>query len=309
MGKSAIEQQAEKVFRHVKGGSHGTKGRYKDSCIVFCRWLANTFKVQNLKNLQGKHLAEYVAYRKLKGIDDRTIKNDLTAIRYLHNHVPGARYELPTNDELKEHYGISFKKTPEIDRERNRAWAEEEFESFVELAEDLNRYDVAFVIKLSRYLGLRISEAVGCQRHQLEKAIREGMYFLETEAKNGRRRAIPVNDKAMEVIKELAGETPRGAWCFVPNDKQSHQITKSVQQFIVTHRHKIETEEGKKLRKHLSNGRVKELNHHGLRYLYTQERIQEELKKGLSMVEIEKKISKELGHNRREISRGYASCF
>lgn len=309
MGKSSIEQQVEAYMKHSRGGSFGTRARYKDSCMLFSSWLIDTFKVQNLKNLQGKHLAEFVAWRKLQGKDDRTIKNDLAAIRYLHNHIPKTRYDLPSNDELKEQYNISFKNTPEVDKERNRAWVEDEFNGFIDLAEDLNHYNIAYVIKMSRHLGLRISEAVCSQRHQLEKAIREGLYFVESEAKNGRRRVIAINPQAMEVIKEIAKETPRANWCFVPDNKKAYNVTKSIQQFINYHRHKVETLEGKQLRTHLSNGKVDKLNHHGLRYLYAQRRIQQELEKGISRLDIKKKISKELGHNRKEITKGYASCF
>lgn len=51
-------------------------------------------------------------------------KNDLGAIRYMHNQVPRAKHELSSNDKL----AVEFEKTKAVG---NRAWTDEEFKKMM----------------------------------------------------------------------------------------------------------------------------------------------------------------------------------
>ncbi|HWL23354.1 MAG TPA: hypothetical protein VNR38_06330 [Ureibacillus sp.] len=62
-GKSAIEQQMEKNFKHTRTGSYATRARYETSCRSFIRYLDEHFKMKNLWNLRDKHLLAYIQHR------------------------------------------------------------------------------------------------------------------------------------------------------------------------------------------------------------------------------------------------------
>lgn len=303
-GKSSIEQQMEKIFRHTRMGSFGTRARYKDSCILFIRWLDEEFKVQNLRNLHDKHLVGFVKYRQSQGIAPKTIKNDLSAIRYLHDYVSKPRHRLSNNKTLQECYNINLKKTPEV--KGNRAWTNDEYQTMLKLARKKGRYYVADVMILCRTMGLRITEAVAISRAQAEKAIRTGMYEVQNEAKGGRWRYVPLSHEAREVFLRRFETTPRGGRLFinVENSEKTHEVVEKIADFVRQNRYKVETEEGRQLR--LWNEKSEELTMHGLRYAYVQERMEHEIeKKGRSREEAAKKITQEVGHNRTKVLNVY----
>lgn len=53
------------------------------------------------------------------------LKNDLGAMRYLHDMSPNLKYELFDNKMLKEAYSITLDKIPAV--KGNRAWTEREY--------------------------------------------------------------------------------------------------------------------------------------------------------------------------------------
>lgn len=306
-GKSSIEQQMDKIFRHARMGSYGTRSRYKDSCTVFVRWLAEEFRTQNLRNLQDKHLAAYVKYRQSQGKSPKTIKNDLSAIRYMHDQVSRPRYELSDNKTLQEQYNITLEKTPEVTS--NRAWTNEEYYKMIKLARRKSRHDVADVIILCRTMGLRITESVAISRAQAEKALRTGFHYVQNEAKGGRWRYVPLSPEAKEVFERRMEKTPRGGRLFIDieNGEKTHEVANKVAEFIRQHRDEVETEEGRQIR--FWNGESEKLTAHGLRYAYIQERLKQEEKKGKNRKEATRKITKEVGHNRTDVINVYSGLY
>lgn len=105
-GKSPIALQMEKIFRHTRSNSFGTRARYKSSCKKFISFLDKEFKMKNLRNLQDKHIIAYIQYRQSEEVAPKTLKNDLGAIRYMHSFVPRAKHKLSSNEELKQIYNI-----------------------------------------------------------------------------------------------------------------------------------------------------------------------------------------------------------
>jgi len=67
MGMSTIETQIEKIFRHTRQNSFATRDRYRDSNRQFAAFIHDRFKVQNIRNISDKHVAEYVQQRQQAG--------------------------------------------------------------------------------------------------------------------------------------------------------------------------------------------------------------------------------------------------
>ncbi|MGG7179460.1 hypothetical protein ACQPU1_17995 [Clostridium paraputrificum] len=51
-----LSNQIDKVFRHTRQGSIKTRHRYEDGMNHFAKFLAETFKKQNLNKIENKHL-------------------------------------------------------------------------------------------------------------------------------------------------------------------------------------------------------------------------------------------------------------
>ncbi len=306
-GKPSVESQMEKIFRHTRMGSYATRARYKNACRVFVRWLAKEFKTQNLRNLGDKHLAAYVKYRQECGIAPKTIKNDLCAIRYMHDQVARTRHMLSDNKTLQERYNFILEETPQ--KTSNRAWTDVEYYKMLELARRKGRDDVADAMILCRTMGLRITESIAIYRAQAEKALRTGFHEVRNEAKGGRWRYVTLSSEAKEVFIRRMKKTPRGGRLFinVESGEKTHETANKVAEFIRQHRDEVETEEGRKLR--YWNGKSEKLTMHGLRYAYVQERLKHEIKKGRSRRQAAQKITKEVGHNRTDVIDVYSGLY
>ena len=85
--------QFEKVWREAVrttagGMSKQSHFRYRDSMTGFLRFCAEKFHLEKLANVRSKHLQAYVDYRRQVGISEKTLKNDLAAIRFFTS-LPG----------------------------------------------------------------------------------------------------------------------------------------------------------------------------------------------------------------------------
>ncbi|MDH5164531.1 tyrosine-type recombinase/integrase [Heyndrickxia oleronia] len=309
-GKSSIMQQFEKTFRHTRSNSFGTRGRYKSSCRKFIEFLNEKFKLKNLKNLHDKHLVSYIEYRQDQGVAAKTLKNDLAAIRFMHDMLPEAKYTLSDNDGLKKNYSISLDKTPAI--KGDRAWTNEEYRKMQKLALEVYRdngtgartaKDVHSVMTLCRTMGLRVTEAVAMTRSQAEQALRTGVYQVKNEAKNGKWRQVPVSMAARNVLEKKLRETPRGGRFFVRENEKTHRAVNRIEKFLYNNRKKIETQEGVELRTWQKDGvtHINELTFHGLRYAYVQDRVQQEIGKGFTAEQAAQRVTKEVGHERTDV--------
>lgn len=316
-GKSPIMAQMDKIFRHTRANSFGTRSRYESSCRKFVQFIDEKFKMKNLRNLQDKHVAAYIEYRQTGGVAPKTIKNDLGAIRYMHDMVPQAKYELSDNAGLKKGYSISLDKTPAV--KGNRAWTQQEYEGIKKVAFEIvakglkdpkvtrTAKDLPDVIMVCRTMGMRITEAVAITRSQAEQALRTGIYQIKNEAKNGKWRQVPVSEEARRIIENRVKETPRGGRFFVKENEKTHFAVNRFEKFLHRHRGKVETNEGIALRTWEKDGEINtnELTFHGLRYNYVQDRVQQELNKGYSLERAAKHVTQEVGHERTNVIRVY----
>nr|WP_240378145.1 phage integrase N-terminal domain-containing protein [Bacillus piscicola] len=309
-----MENQLEKIFKHTRAGSYGTRARYEHSCRNFVRYLGKHFKMKNLRNLQDKHQVSYIQYRQSQGMAAKTIKNDLVAIRYMHDLVSRAKHELSDNEGLKKKYAVVLEKTPAI--KGDRAWTQEEYNQMQQLATEMAQKggagaatakDAQDVMQLARTMGLRVTEAVAMKRSQAEQALRTGVYQVRGEAKNGKWREVPLSKAGKDLLQQRLRKTSRGQRLFIRPQEQTHEAVNRVEKFNSHHRHKVETTEGMIQRTWTKDGstHVNELTIHGLRYGYVQDRVQEERDKGFSLEQAAARVTREVGHERIDVIRVY----
>lgn len=305
MGKSTPEVQVEKTFKHVRQLSYASRTRYKISCLVFAIYASEHFKLQNIRNINDKHLASYVSYRQSVAISSKTIKNDLSAIRFLHSKIDSPRFQLSSNEELFEKFGIVIDQTS---IQGNRAWTNEEYTNFVNISIQYGRQDIADAAVLCRYMGLRITEATAVKRSQAENALRSGFYKVGTEAKNGKKRLVPLSAEARDMFINRLPTVRRGDKLFIDETQSTHNVVQNFEAFLSKVRGNIELEAGvlKRSYKKGSKTVVKSLTWHGLRYSYIQDRIRQLQTKGYSGDDIKLILSNEIGHERATVIDIYA---
>ena len=305
-GKSPIERQMEKIFKHTRSGSFGTRSRYKSSCKGFVRFLHNEFKVKNLRNLHDKHIVRYIQHRQVVNqVSAKTLKNDIAAIRYMHDQVPRVKHDLSDNKAIQERYGVYLDKTPVVNG--NRGWTQEEYNNMQALAETKGEDIVKDTTTLARTMGLRIAEATAVSRSQAEQALRTGIYRVLTEAKNGKHREVQLSQEAREVFQRRLQGTNRGYRLFVKSNEKVHEVINRIEKFVQNHRSAFETKEGIEQRTYERDGIICTNNatFHGLRYNYIQDRVQEEIDKGYNKEQAAQIVTKEVGHERADVIKIY----
>lgn len=303
MGKSTIEVQVEKVFKHTRQNSFGTRARYQDSCLQFVRFCLERFKMQNIRNLHDKHVAAFIKARQEAGIGARTIKNDLAALRYLHDQVQKPRYTISDNKQLQMQYQITLEKTPVVNGDR--AWTESEYEAMKQIALEMGNKNVADCLMLARTMGLRVTEAAAVSRAQAEHALRTGIYQVKGEAKNGKHREVPLSPEGKRIFEQRLMHTARGERLFIPPGEKTHRVVNRMEKFIEYHRDKVLTDEGMRQRIDFRNGSSRTLTFHGLRYGYVQDRMGQEVARGFNKEQAALIVSREVGHERIDVIKIY----
>ena len=150
----ALLAQLDKLERHNRQGSYKTRQRYYEAMQRFCRFLADSYHLQKLANISGKHLVAYVRHLQENGKAASTIKTELAAIRFWHDKVEKAKYDLPSNADLADQAPLELRKLQGIDRH----WTPEQFTVFVTACREADRTDYADIATLTFYVGLRIHE-------------------------------------------------------------------------------------------------------------------------------------------------------
>jgi len=176
--------QLDSLARHNRQGSELTKRRDYAAMKRFCAFLADTFRLQKLANISGKHLAAYVEYMQAKGLSPSTIKTDLSGIRFFHSKISNAKYQLPSNNELS--VELERRRFGEVDR----TWSPREFNRFVLTCQEAGHEDFAAIATLSYYDGLRIHECFRLDTAAAEAALRSGE--LTVKGKGGKIRTVPI---------------------------------------------------------------------------------------------------------------------
>ncbi len=276
--------QAEKLRRHNRQGSYKTRERYFEAYKRFLRFLGEEYHLQKLSNISGKHLSAYISFMKDKGYSASTVKTDLSAIRFWHDKISGAKYTLPQNTA----FTLKRREFGKVDR----TWSNEEFEKMRNECKKAGHDDYEACMVIARYAGLRIHEVLRIDTAIARKAVKSKV--LTIKGKGGKVRQVPINNAVEMELRKFLLKTPMGQKLFVPEEKESHTVIWDIQHFIASHRKKISDE-----------GRETNLTFHGLRHTYASEKFKQLIAAGYSDAHAKKVVSKLLGHERPDVTKIY----
>lgn len=303
-----LVNQAYKVYRQDRSGSIDTRKPYFAAMKRFCRFLAENYPLQNLKNVETRHLYAFARDMQERGLSTSYIYATLSAVRHYHEKL-GGKYSLPKdNSELhleKRHPGAL-----------NRAWTDSEIEKACRVAHEMkgggDHYDIMISFRLGQHFGLRINEVVQVKVSDVEYALRTRQFHVP-RGKGGQRRDIPVTtkeqitllEKLLAYAKKKSKES--GDYLLCDNHKNSvYEEKKRIERWISNHKHKFQdpdraskVEPGKKPRA------TKRLGFHSLRHTYTQKSMKNMREQGLPEEKVRKEASESLGHHRISITKIY----
>ncbi len=285
-----LADQLESLARHNRQGSELTKRRNYAAMKRFCAFLADTYHLQKLANISGKHLAAYVESMQAAGLSASTIKTDLSGIRFFHSKISKAKYQLPDNKEL----------SVELERRRfggvDRTWSPREFGRFVLTCQEAGHEDYAAIAVLSYYAGLRVHECFRLDTAAAEQALHTG--YLTVKGKGGKIRTVPINESIRIELKKMLTVTRRGHKLFVPDGIRTDLAINHFQRFLCTVRPQIQDE-----------GSARPMTHHGLRHSYAARTYQELIDNGASPLNASLRVSQLLGHERPDVTKVYLASI
>lgn len=297
-----LGKQLKKAFRGAKQGAISTRWRYVRSCERFIGFAGPAFRLQKLQNLADKHLQAYALHLKERGVSDAEVKNALSALRYLHRQIPQTKFEL--TDARKQNQKLRLGSTSSTARRIDRAWTGREIQEIQARARGNGHPEIADMIALSRYAGVRINECAALRRADAENALRGG-YLKLTNTKGGRPRDVPLSPEARVCLEHAAQEVERGDYLFARTGERVHKLKQRVNKFISYHREQVQDADRCSSAHNVKNGDRAPLTFHGLRHSYARETYQRARQKGLTHQEAEHLVAQRLGHNRAEVTRIY----
>lgn len=281
-----LKNQVDSIYKHIRNGSYGTRRRYYAAMLRFLRFLATEYRLENIRNIGPKHLIGYVEYIESMDLSERTIKTDLSAIRWFHDFVPRAKYMLPDND----HLGVELPK--HVFQAEDRTWSDKEYADMCQIAisEGIKAY--ANAITLARFAGLRIHEVFRIDAATAHAALKSGNLFVK--GKNGKDRIVPASEECLEALADQLSVTDRGEKLFVGHGEDTDRAINRLQIYLWRHRDEVRD----------PNNPIK-LTFHGLRHTYAAEQYRTLREQGVSLLDAYLHVSKLLGHNRGGVTRVY----
>jgi len=280
--------QLDKLARHNRYGSFKTRERYRDAMKRFCVFLADSYRLEKLSNISGKHIEAYVAHLQERDRSAAYIKTELSAIRLFHDLMPDPRYKLPANDTLS----LERRRLGETDR----TWTEQEFAQMRLQAIVQSHDGFADMLTLIRHTGMRLHECARLDTAAAEDAIRSG--DLTVKGKGGKLRSIPASAATLEILRNRLSLTRRGRKLFVPDDVKTDAVMNGLEQFIIRNRDNER-----------SSGKEAALTVHGLRHTWAAERYRELIAAGSTPYEARRQVSKWLGHERDSVTNIYLASL
>ena len=162
----------------------------------------------------------------------------------------------------------------------------EAFLSFLNQNNDIKAQALSHSVELQREFGLRLRESLAIKQETIQQALKSGYLHLTGQdgTKNSRTRDIPVRTEAQkELLKSIL-------------DFQKENNLKSL---APTTHLREQYSFAKNMQDSFNKSDSDYFHFHGERHAYAQQRIEE----GASKIE----VSRELGHNRQEVTRTYAN--
>ena len=297
--------QMEKVFKGANQGALETRYRYADASKRFVTHVAQKFGLQRLQNIQDKHLESYVKELQARNCSDKYIKNELSAVRYMHAQVPQAKFELTNSVEFNRMVGLGS--TP--DGRCERAWTEREVSSMRAMCKEMDRQDLIKVIDVTRSTGTRLDEVCTLKRSEVEQALKTGRLHL-TNTKGGRPRDVELNAQSREVLERSIRDVERGGYVVAPKEYWNgkiHTYEANAEKFLYDHRDKIQDKDRNESAHNVNPNERAPLTWHGLRHTYAREEMQRRIDSGMTEKEARQTVAQELGHWRSSVTEIYLS--
>ena len=274
----SLSDQAKAVFRGSRENSYKTRERYEETANRFAKFIGDRYHLNNWRNLQNKHLEDYVRHLQEQGRGSSHIKTELSAIRYMARHI-GTRRPLMDAKKHNERMEIGNRTF----RGGNKLWKESDMRMLNQAPDRIRG-----VLILARDAGLRIHEAHKIDAANARAAIKSGK--LHVVGKGGRERDVPVRGQVKEVLERALSIAEPGQKLFVEQGVLTHVAIKEVQDWIYNHRDESS---------HVSA--------HGLRHHFAQNTYKELRALGVPVLEAKLQVSALLGHSRAEVTDIYLS--
>jgi len=283
-----LNYSIKKVCDRNRDGSHATRSnreRMLSQCATQVRALG--FKdAKTVHGLKAKHVHRLVESWQKEGISTGTIKNRMSALRWLAEKVGNSAWIKPSN----EHYGIG-NRVYVTNLDKSLKFGKQQIEA-------IGHVYVRASALLQREFGLRREEAMKCQPAYADKGTH--LVLKDSWCKGSRAREIPIRTESQREALANAHKVA-GTGSLIPRDKS-----------YVQH---VRTYENQMAKAGLSRT-------HGARHGYAQERYRDltgrecparggktsaELSRGEKEQDREARlqISKELGHERESITASY----
>jgi len=249
--------------------------------------LRETTGVRGLKQIDSQVIEAYVST-----LQDCVQEGSLsrhtaeTYVSALNRIIEYSNYFLGKNLESisQSQFGLTRGSFQYVDRSVSKN-THEAFLSFLNQNNDIKAQSLKYSVELQREFGLRLRESLAIKQTTIQQALSVGYLHLTGQdgTKNGRSRDIPIRTieqkKLLKSIANFQKENNLKSLTPTTHLKQQYSFAKNMQNTF-----------------NKSNSYY--FHYHGERHAYTQQRISEGADKLT--------VSRELGHNRQEVTRVYA---
>jgi len=202
--------------------SPNTAQAYGEDLADFAKWFEQTNGQELQPDLVTSiDLREYQSHlMKVRGLKTSTVNRRLSAIK------SWLKYCKETN-RVKEI--PNFPKQNSLPKQAPKALEKLEVARFLRALERENKPRDKALISLLLYAGLRVGEAVITKLSDIEMSERKGKVVVRS-GKGSKRRAVPLNSEAREMIRPWIEKHPGGEWLF-PGQKD--HLTERAAQTII----------------------------------------------------------------------------
>lgn len=189
----SLKEVTDDFFRYIKKHTLRTRVHYESVIYRFIKGLPNN--VQRIQHLEPYHVREYLYRKREAGFKNRTLNAHLTAIKSFCRFFSD-RYKI-TNPAAEV-------KMLDEDPPKARFLKSKEYEKLLDIAEPLAKDRIVFLANT----GLRASEFASLSPDSLSPQASA----ITLVGKGRKRRTIPLNKSAREVLPRLVMATPNAQW-------------------------------------------------------------------------------------------------
>ena len=189
----SLTEVTDDFYRHIKKHTPRTQVHYEFVIYRFIKGLPKT--VLRIQHLEPYHIREYLYRKRDAGFKNRTLNAHLTAIKSF------CRF---FSDRYKISNPAGEVKMLEEDPPKARFLEPNEYEQLLDMAEPLARDRIIFLANT----GLRASEFASLSPDSLSPQASA----ITITGKGRKRRTIPLNKSAKEVLPRLVTATPNAQW-------------------------------------------------------------------------------------------------